>query len=1661
MLHLFIGTRLVYDKTKPQLPNVVYTNPQDGGDSVYLNGTKYNLHNDEDFNKFKQELQKCEIMPSWGTLNAKLRVLQNSSFKFLYDHFSEQKGAFKIALDGVDSGLTITQDNLNNDSLVQWMIKNHFFATRFFVKNDVSFSMHNLTLGNPVEAKVAEDTKQEAKEVSEAKPQPAPEIIPAQVETGLEEGEEIIEIEDEDDEYSEPLIKVDKNYTKVGNLNSSEDAIKLIGNRYKRLGKILNSAVKRFGAPSIEFVVSKEQGEKKVINGVERQHRARTHRNEDGSWLITFYQGNPDIIKTLAHEMVHVFTIGAIDKSAGKYSRTLKAIYAACLDTMSKQERQLYGLKNPKEFIAEFFANTELQNVLKTKNPLPQEVLDSFLTRDEQKAPRNFFQSVLKFIADVWRTKVLRAKPSVYDQIYDIMENVFSEATPSDIVGDVADEYSDKQDRASIRSKFENLFEIARERMTGGVSVKNHMTGKTYKIENATTKDQVIKAATGMLTELILHADINPLGKNIEKFGFSTADIVKKLERDTDFRNWFQRTFSYHSDPLIAELAKITRVTDESLKSEENPEGYVFYYKNATVKRKDGSVYKKKIPFVKLDLGKWGAVTPFMDQAMAELRIETKRDVENRMADQEVADREDGKQNDMGYYSSEDYEIDPFDRASQEVKWLFSTIPYGVVQDGEYQASTDRNKYGFREFIPFRNVYGKVLYYTAGCHSTQEMLDTFARLAISGPDKALFKYMENTFRTFIANKWKAEKVKGQKSNPTKNADGKVFDADSEAMLIKVVRALRQQQNDFKWATVEDTDDGAKKISIKTTLYQKGVIMSMNSWMDQLSTGLTGLLKYDTNTSKFKFQHEEDGNVFYQIYSDLFIGDNSFINAYNKSKSDSGADVVVNWRYLSKPTPFSEITADDVKTYLHNALLQLGIDIQQEVLDDWIFNIMKNNPTVDNELDALYVLLADRNSNHMPINFFSALGETIDGITVDVLKRAFSTGFIKELANRQNEYLLRTRNLMTVAAHNNQYYIVSERNYVNDIAETINTNDENDQYIQMVKEDAFASGSVIAEMLGRGELPGIKVSTFVGMKTRNPGDTGRDYFDIELTEDFIAKLELLHEGYMLSPTTSDKKSYHVLENVPLVGMKIGGQSNVQCYKADLKNNTIDIRDNQIVDRFIKYFASEKAAVEKAIKAYQDGYYKNNPGKKIKNYSDANGMFFSSFNCIPLKNGEKVYLNAAGDNVEKSAVDGLAKANTYFFSQPLYEQRDIMRKILAERAKEDLDKTLELGLIGKDDNGLYYNIGIDDQTIVNMAENILKSKYKDATGLTGTKDSKYSETSKKCISLAIQQYLLDCSVKHLMSMQEYQRLFSGSKSFYKWKNNGTNITDISEDYTKRRGGDISTGGVNISDIDPISGMEEAGTYRCIEVKDEETESTTLNKDTLRQQFEYSELISVATSIAKEGKSTMSVDVQPSDLYGPDANIQMEDGRPKKIHVAEELICGKYGQGFLDMLKEKAKTNVGAYFKKDKPNAKSPINVADGATYVTDRMCEKLLREEGKWDDNMKYAFEVLRGEHGAEVLSEKGADLYKSIIDLIVGTQKYTATGFRKSDDGQGGTLMTPYYNKTALFPIFEQIAYGRMLDFLNAMRKNNVDMIMMTSAVKVGSQGAIKLDELLS
>jgi hypothetical protein len=96
--------------------------------------------------------------------------------------------------------------------------------------------------------------------------------------------------------------------------------------------------------------------------------------------------------------------------------------------------------------------------------------------------------------------------------------------------------------------------------------------------------------------------------------------------------------------------------------------------------------------------------------------------------------------------------------------------------------------------MPFRDVYGKVLYYTAGCRTTEEMLLKLNTLAETGPDRAMFKKLYDTLTDMIANKWRSiseeDYEKNYKSNRTKNEKGEAFDANIESAIIKVVRSLR-------------------------------------------------------------------------------------------------------------------------------------------------------------------------------------------------------------------------------------------------------------------------------------------------------------------------------------------------------------------------------------------------------------------------------------------------------------------------------------------------------------------------------------------------------------------------------------------------------------------------------------------------------------------------------------------------------------------------------------------------------------------------------------------------------------------------------------------------------------------------------------------------------
>jgi len=161
-------------------------------------------------------------------------------------------------------------------------------------------------------------------------------------------------------------------------------------------------------------------------------------------------------------------------------------------------------------------------------------------------------------------------------------------------------------------------------------------------------------------------------------------------------------------------------------------------------------------------------------------------------------------------------------------------------------------------------------------------------------------------------------------------------------------------------------------------------------------------------------------------------------------------------------------------------------------------------------------------------------------------------------------------------------------------------------------------------------------------------------------------------------------------------------------------------------------------------------------------------------------------------------------------------------------------------------------------------------------------------------------------------------------------------------------------------------------------------------------------------------------------------------------------------LAVVRRRSKQKINSFRKSEEEGLKG-INVADGATYITDDMCENLLKQVGSYSKEIKHAFKVLRGETvGGRKYTTKDvremAAAYELITTTVVGTQKYTAYGFRK----QGG-LLVPYYNKTALFPLFKSICTGKTAELFDKMKKQHIDMVMFKSAVKVGSQGSQKID----
>lgn len=630
---------------------------------------------------------------------------------------------------------------------------------------------------------------------------------------------------------------------------------------------------------------------------------------------------------------------------------------------------------------------------------------------------------------------------------------------------------------------------------------------------------------------------------------------------------------------------------------------------------------------------------------------------------------------------------------------------------------------------------------------------------------------------------------------------------------------------------------------------------------------------------------------------------------------------------------------------------------------------------------------------------------------------------------------------------------------------------------------------------------IEYIPFPGMKSDQVGDEGLDYFQIAQRDDELGKIFILQNGGIMSPTMSDKKSMGYISGIVFPGVqwkKKLDQQTVPTMKT-VDGQRIVVATDDVLEQMLEYAMCERAAISTCLEdifgyVTEDGieipklpkeqlidnYHK---GKTVKDSDEKKhtiiqGARFSSllgvYDGTEYKSFNRTFKTVKGkDGKEKSVYiseqENLSEADKYFFaprkvSDTEYEtpqqmkQRQKMQiaRLLHERLIKELLHLESLGIIKIADKssdkailGSITNVFLNDGLIDATYHRILQQYGLQETDSYQVKDGQLikipgitSQQANQYRSLAIASYMMDNMSKAIMSKQEFERVFAGHPAFFKWGYKDGKLIDRSVDQHKRYGGLVSTGVTGNNNL-PNS----RSTYTCAQVANEMIESPMLadierlmKRGQLIQTYvDYLNSISFGRQVCvqdEESEKNQETLVYNQKVAEGMTNEQIEEelrkNSPEALAIAETIYTQKINA-----------------FRKDKKN--KGIDVADGAAYISDEMCELLLRRAGSFNSKVAEAFKILRDPSQTKNI-RKLAEAYKTVTTTVIGTQKYTAYGFRHN-----GRQSVPFYNKMALFPLFRSICSGRMAAIFEQMHKQGIDVLMTDSAVKLGGQGSTEIN----
>lgn len=619
------------------------------------------------------------------------------------------------------------------------------------------------------------------------------------------------------------------------------------------------------------------------------------------------------------------------------------------------------------------------------------------------------------------------------------------------------------------------------------------------------------------------------------------------------------------------------------------------------------------------------------------------------------------------------------------------------------------------------------------------------------------------------------------------------------------------------------------------------------------------------------------------------------------------------------------------------------------------------------------------------------------------------------------------------------YPITQNNYMSDQLRWLNTNAYNK--LDNIARSAYSANSLIVKTLTSPDKPKLKLHTLIAIRD-NITNSSRDYFGITPLEDYIAKLLLVHQGRLILPTMSDKKTWYSIEGIKLPKDFLGtikyspnaeGSMEATIIPRRFSNETLDIFCNYFLDEYnaiVKYFDS-KEDVEKGKSRFYDNYH-GKIGKDGKMMAPGgNGGRFRYFNQLPI-NGATVSLNRMLDDAEKSGNPELITQALNRIRTELIEDRallrDSMNTLLLDKVDKEIKQAIKLGVISRDKKGNLQYGNLPSTSVLEDQENSNPFAFYE-TLVSHIPEEFNAITQNDIIYSIIANYVTGYAI----SIEEIEKCFVGDPAFYKWKSDKiVGIFQRDVDKIKRLSSVLSTG-INLrthwGDNDPRNSTK----YTSAILQDNMIGSEYHSR--LEQIFKAD----LARTMLKKNNPSLTDD----ELFKLTDDKHFDNTMQDRTKLSVEDV---------KFIEKQAVKSADPYAYDDENNSGN-INQADAAVYIRPAFYKRIMQALGEWSPEIEEAYNIL--ESNQNVLGNP--ELYAKALRASIKPLKMMYFG---DHFDEVSNINVPVFDKMALFPMFKILANADnkyLYDRMNNEQLGTIDMLKFESSTKVGStRGKLKV-----